>query len=440
MNDTNRSIADWDRLRSEFERIPDEYDEDHPAWQEAEGASVDIVGAYAQDGREDLTELETFTIDPADARDFDDALSLEDDGDGYTLYVHIADVSEYIESGSELDQAAKERGNTFYLDPEKGPDGEPEYHTIHMLPETLSTDVCSLRPEEDRLAHTFELDLDGQFNVQDYDQYKSIVHSDRRFTYDEADDAIEDGGDHAATLHALDTITQQWRDDRYDSSLILNPDDSRSSRIIQEAMVTTNHETGRYLQQEGLTGIYRIEEPPQSGWREDITKGLQDLGHRVEDGWLHDQPKKSLNDFIADLDGDFIQDEKKEIITKMARARFDEASADHFALGIRDYAQVTSPIRRAGDLINHQILSAHLDMEDQYDELLDIVDPEDLDADELSYHEGVLALQGARQTDEAGWDGLAARFRRELGQTAYQITQQQEEAQDAERAWAPASP
>lgn len=435
------TISDWTDLNTIFDRIPNEYTEDSPAWQEAAGAEVDVIGAYAEGDREDLTGLDTFTVDPEDARDFDDALSIEDNGDGYTMYVHIADVSNYIESGSALDQAASRRGNTFYLDAEEDADGEPIYHTIHMLPENLSTDVCSLRPEEDRLAHTFEMELDEEYTIQDFDQYKSIIHSDRRFTYDEADDSLEFGGEFADALQQLDEVTQQWRDERYDSSLLINPEDSASSRIIEEAMVNTNHQTGQYLQQEGLTGIYRVEDRPQERWREDIVSDLRDIGHNVPDNWLHDQPLETLNDFIGDLDQDDVGDEIFAIVTKMTRAQYDRESTHHFALGISEYSHVTSPIRRAADLFNHQVLSAHLDMEGDYDELLSLVDPEELlDQSELSYHEGVLAQKGRRRTDDDDWHAAAAKFDRQAEDFAYRINMQEEEAKAASRAWDPATP
>jgi len=144
---------------------------------------------------------------------------------------------------------------------------------------------------------------------------------------------------------------------------------------------------------------------------------------------------------VADLDHEDVDDETFAIVTKMTRAQYDRESADHFALGIRDYAHVTSPIRRAADLFNHQVLSAHLDMEEDYDELLSIVEPEELlEQDELSYHEGVLAQKGRRRTDDEDWRAAAAKFDRQAEQFAYTINLQEQEAKEASRAWSPVTP
>ncbi|MFO7832812.1 MAG: RNB domain-containing ribonuclease, partial [Halohasta sp.] len=175
-------------LFAEFE-IRDEFPSD--VLVEARKRTEDVYDEIEAeiDDRRDLRDLTTWTTDPADAQDFDDAISIDEDEEHYTLWVHIADVSHYVHPGSAMWAEALERCNTVYL---------PAY-TVHMLPPVLAETVCSLVPNEDRLAHTVEMTIDREtLSFEEVDIYKSVIHSDERMTYTQAEDRIDEEG---APLH-----------------------------------------------------------------------------------------------------------------------------------------------------------------------------------------------------------------------------------------------
>ncbi|MDY6778191.1 MAG: ribonuclease catalytic domain-containing protein, partial [Candidatus Nanohaloarchaea archaeon] len=365
------NIHYWQDLKAEFD-IPEKYHDDHPAVQEAQDMEVDIDTALEERGEYgDLRDLTAFTIDPPDAQDFDDAVSIEETDQGYRTWVHIADVSHYVEPGSELDRAAEERGVTFYL----------QDNTRHMLPEELSTELCSLVPEEERLAATVEMEMDEHGNVKDYDIYKSVIESDARFSYDEADKFLEeaerqdqdpaeilskttytDDADIAESLLHLDELTEQIKEDNWDSRLYLNSEDSASSRIIEEMMIKANECVGDYCQNNGIPAMFRTEADPEKGWKEEVREELEDLGYHKEAGWLAENKFEKLNDFMTHevQDGD-INEARKAIVTKLPRARYEIHGMNHFALNTRPYAHFTSPIRRDADLKTHQMIFSDRD-------------------------------------------------------------------------------
>lgn len=370
MSSDRGEITSWSRLTEEYD-IPASYNNGalEDAVREAEAVEMDIATELQVRGRNgDLRDLTTFTIDPDDAKDYDDALSIREEGDGYRAWVHIADVSHYVKPegfyGDDpdrpvgaLDDAARERGVTFYL-------GE---NTRHMLPEELSTDICSLVPDEERLAHTVEMRLGEDGTVQDYDVYKSVIESDARLSYSGADAILdgevgrEYGEDIREDLEMFDALTQRMRTDRWDTSLIINPRESPSSRLIEEMMITANVAVGQYLQEHGLPGIYRVEDDPVTDWTSEVEEDLADAGYTLPEGW-DGTPKASLNTFFAeDVEPDNVDEAKKAVVTKLPRARYAAHSRPHFALGLEDYVHFTSPIRRYADLMVHRIISGEFD-------------------------------------------------------------------------------
>lgn len=360
-------IVSWDKLTSKFPEIPETYDPQGDAYQQAEEISREIDSEL--DSREDLRGLPTVTIDPDYAHDHDDAVSLVDDDDGYKAYVHIADVAHYVDPGSPIDESAKERGVTFYL-------GD---NTRHMLPRRLAQDICSLAPGADRLAHTVEMDMDAEGNVEDFDVYRSVIESDAHLTYTHSDAIIESsdeieawfneneaaGEDSrtfqeiAGSLDSLDEVSQSLREDRWDESLILNNRQSPSSRVVEEMMIQANKTVGDYLREKGIGG-YRVEEAPERGWTDEVAFELSELGYELPDD-IHTNPSRALNDFFAEKVNE--EDEKqarKAVVTKLPRAKYQargQTPSGHFGLGTEDYAHFTSPIRRAVDLVNHRIVA-----------------------------------------------------------------------------------
>src|SRR5690606_26713708 len=177
---------------------------------EVEAAAENIDGTITADEiakRRDFRDTLTFTIDPADAKDFDDAISFKKlDNGNYEIGVHIADVSHYVTPDSILDKEAFERGTSVYL----------VDRVIPMLPERLSNDLCSLRPHEDKLCFSAVFEMDGRAKVLDQWFGRTIVHSDRRFTYEEAQEIIESGeGDHAEAILKLNDLAKILKDERF---------------------------------------------------------------------------------------------------------------------------------------------------------------------------------------------------------------------------------
>lgn len=371
-------ITDIGELERVYD-IPEPHSPGEAAYEQAKDIEIDVESELGS--RVDLRELSTIPIDPDDAQDHDDAISLVEEDGGYRAYVHIADVGHYVEPGSAIAESAEQRGVTFYL-------GDEE--TRHMLPPRLAQEICSLKPDRDRLAHTVEFKMDENGKIQgETDIYKSVVRSDARLTYTHADSIIdsadeilgfydenevEHGGDEEveneiegfqgmceALMH-LDSLTEKLRHDRWDQSLILNNRQSNSSRIVEEMMVSANMVVGDYLR-ENAPGIYRVH-PVEPGWTIKADRNLRDEGFDVPDD-LHTRPKKALNDFFRDKVSDSDHEAaEKAVVTSLERAVYepmDGSTAFHFGLGMEDYAHFTSPIRRDTDLLNHWLISEALE-------------------------------------------------------------------------------
>lgn len=361
-----RDITSWSRLTDEYD-IPESYDHDalEDAVREADATELDIAAELDDPARHDLRGLTTFTIDPDDAKDYDDALSIVEEENGYRAWVHIADVSHYVKPAGfyeedgmgAIDAAARERGVTFYL-------GE---NTRHMLPGNLSTDMCSLVPNEERLAHTVELELSRWGDIRDLAVYRSVVESDARLTYTEADTMLGEGQGYGFgeavldNLQTLDGLTGRMREGRWETSLIINPKESPSSRLIEEMMITANTAVGMYLDENELPGIYRVEDDPVTDWTSEVEEDLADVGYELPAGW-DGTPKASLNRLFAeDIDEGNMDEAKKAVVTKLPRARYAPHGQQHFALGLENYVHFTSPIRRYADLVVHRIIAGEFD-------------------------------------------------------------------------------
>lgn len=382
-------IESWGKLKEEFPEIPVPYSSKDSKILEAAVSEAEDIELNIEDEleyREDLRELPTATIDPDYAHDHDDAVSLLEDGNGYRGWVHIADVGHYVEPGDPIDQAARERGVTFYL-------GD---NTRHMLPDYLAQEICSLKPDTDRLAHTVEMKFDQAANLKDWDIYKSVIKSDAHLTYTHADRIINSSeqilerqdnleneeatkfNELCTSLNNLDSLTQDLRNKRWNNSLILNERQSPSSRIVEEMMISANWTVGQYLREEKGIGMYRDEDSPQNGWTKDAAEEISALGFELPEK-VHQRPhtKRVLNDFFEETDfeinsnlsEDTEKQVRKAVVTKLPRANYTESqdsnAVTHYGLGIGDYAHFTSPIRRYSDLVNHWILSG--DFEDTHE-------------------------------------------------------------------------
>lgn len=320
--------------------------------------------------REDLRGLVTFTIDPADARDFDDAVSLQKVPEGWLLGVHIADVSHFVPIGSEVDREAARRGNSVYL----------TGGFVPMLPKYLTSDVCSLKAGEDRLTYTVWLTLDSEGNVLKRRFVPSVIHSRARLDYDqvqrhfdnpfastipaEVRGMLDDMRALAALLRrrrmangALDLTMPEIiceLDVEGRPIAIRRRGAMEAYHLIEEFMLLANVAVAERLAEQGVPAIYRIHEAPSPEQWEALAEALDQIGiHRTV------RNKHQINRLCADVAGtprEYIVN--LTILRHMKRAMYAEKLAEHYGLGFECYTHFTSPIRRYPDLIVHRLLKA----------------------------------------------------------------------------------
>ncbi|EMA47692.1 ribonuclease R [Halococcus morrhuae DSM 1307] len=321
---------------------------------EAAERTDDIAGDIETelDVREDLRELTTWTTDPIDARDFDDALSIEKRDDEYVLWVHIADVTHYVDPDSEMWAEAVRRANTVYL---------PDY-TIHMLPAALAETVCSLVPDEDRLAHTVEMHLDREtLTYEEIDIYKSVIRSDERLTYTQAEERLDDS---ESDLHEESSLVFELADRMHeqrkaDGSLVLNPRRDRAHTIIEECMLKANKAvTHELMWNRGVEAMYRVHPQPSPEQWDDALQEIQELdGVSIPGEAWGDDPRIAVNATLEEAPERQLGKIQFAVMKVMPRARYmNDPFGGHHALNFDIYGHFTSPIRRLSDLVNHWIV------------------------------------------------------------------------------------
>jgi ribonuclease R len=312
---------------------------------------AEIESEIGEAYRTDCRDLTTCTIDPADAQDFDDAISIRREDDGYRLWVHIADVTHYVQPGTAMWEEALKRGNTVYL---------PGY-TMHMLPPVLAETVCSLVPEADRLAHTVEMKIDGEtLSNESIDIYKSVVHSDERLTYKQAEDRLDEAD---APLHDELTLVHELADRLHeqrkaDGSLVLNPRRDRAHTIIEECMLKANKAVTHELQwSRGLEAMFRVHPQPTPEKWDEALQEIQDLDGVSIPGSAWDDPRKAVNATLEEAPGRQLDKIQWAVMKVMPRAKYmSDPFGGHHALNFEIYGHFTSPIRRLSDLVNHWII------------------------------------------------------------------------------------
>ena len=357
------------KITREFD-LPTEWSAEAEAQAEAFSV-VDIEKEIAH--RLDLRKLDCFTIDPADAKDFDDAVSLERLDNGWRLGVHIADVSHFVPPGSPLDREARERGTSVYL----------VGQAVHMLPENLAGNLCSLVPDRDRLTMSCIMDLDHEGQVRKVRIEPSVIRSKRRFTYQEVQSVLDVGkGDFAAELKDMEGLRQVLRQKRKDAGSIdldipepvfqLNeaglPVEIKASErlashmLIEEFMLLANRcvaERFQYLEEKRRwPGIYRTHAAPQRDDIRSFKRILKQLEIPVPDGSML-SPRAFQGIVESVRESPFRYFIERLALRSMTKARYSCDNVGHFGLAFEWYTHFTSPIRRYPDLQVHRLLKLY---------------------------------------------------------------------------------
>ncbi|NVF10535.1 ribonuclease R [Anaerococcus sp. AGMB00486] len=326
--------------------------------------------------RMDFRKLFTVTIDGRDSKDFDDAISIEIDKDDYILYVHIADVSHYVKESTAIDKDAYERGNSTYL----------FNIVIPMLPEVLSNGICSLNPNEDRLAVSIKMRIDKNGNVIENDFYKSVIKSDYRLIYDDVN-ALLDENDQSVyndklTIEKLNLFKKLYKilkdkrskrgsiDFNFTESQIDVSEDGEvlnisryergtGNKMIEEFMIASNETVASLFAYMDFPSIYRIHEKPKEEKVESFNKILNTLGHNIKGNSLH---SKDFQEILKEVKG---EDDEGLInilmLRTMQKAKYTNYRDIHFGLATKFYTHFTSPIRRYPDLIVHRLIKLYIE-------------------------------------------------------------------------------
>jgi ribonuclease R len=325
--------------------------------------------------RRDFRDVTTFTIDPKSAKDFDDALSVRRLENGnIEVGIHIADVSHYVKEDTELDKEAYKRATSVYL----------VDRVIPMLPERLSNGVCSLRPNEEKLSFSsvFELDNDGIILNEWYG--KTVIYSDRRFAYEDAQDMIENGDnsetdDYRSEVLLLDRLAKKIRKRRMKHSISFNKSEAYfelddegkplniyfkeskdANKLIEEFMLLANKRVAKFISDKSKSFVYRTHDEPNEEKLQELSVIVNEFGHHLN--IETDNIKANLNKLLESVKGEPEQNMVEQLSVRcMSKAKYEVVNIGHYGLGFDNYTHFTSPIRRYPDLLVHRLLFKYLE-------------------------------------------------------------------------------
>ena len=344
--------------------------------------------------REDFRKVTTFTIDPKDAKDFDDALSIRPLKDGlWEVGVHIADVTHYVKEGSIIDKEAEKRATSVYL----------VDRTIPMLPERLCNFICSLRPNEEKRAFSAIFDITEKGEVRDSRIVHTVIESDRRFTYEEAQQIIETKeGDFKDEILMLDTIAKALREkrfaagainfDRYEVKFEIDEkgkpisvyfkESKDANKLVEEFMLLANRTVAEKIGKapkgkKAKVLPYRIHDLPDPEKLDNLAQFIARFGYRLRTSGTKTDVSKSINHLLDDIQGKKEENLIETVsIRAMQKARYSTHNIGHYGLAFDYYTHFTSPIRRFPDMMVHRLVTKYMDggrsvSETKYEDLCD---------------------------------------------------------------------
>lgn len=329
--------------------------------------------------RVDMRDVTTFTIDPRDAKDFDDALSVRRLPNGnWEVGVHIADVTHYVQPDTILDKEAQKRATSVYL----------VDRVVPMLPEHLSNGICSLRPDEDKLTFSCIFEMDDKANVINSTIARTVTRSNRRFTYEEAQEVIETGkGDYSDEILLLDRMAKELRRLRYEEGSVDfaraevkfeidkdgRPTDvyfkesKDANKLIEEFMLLANKTVATFIgkpvdkRKKPKAFVYRVHDMPDAERLANLAKIARTFGFKVKDSGSAREINRSINRMLADVKGRGEENFLSTLaIRSMAKAIYTTENIGHYGLGFDYYTHFTSPIRRYPDMMVHRLLERYL--------------------------------------------------------------------------------
>jgi len=336
--------------------------------------------------REDFREVLTFTIDPKDAKDFDDALSIRQSKNGnWEIGIHIADVTHYVKPGGLIDKEAAQRATSIYL----------VDRTIPMLPESLSNNLCSLRPSEDKLCFSVVFEMTPNAEVIDYRIVRTVIHSNRRFTYEEVQSIIEnengaisesDETEISDAVLTLDSLAKILREKRFKNGAInfdrfevkfdidekgkplrvFFKEAQDSNKLVEEFMLLANRYVAETIGKvtkgkKAKTFIYRVHDLPNPEKLSDFSDFIRRFGYKLKDKGSDNEISKSINRLLDEVQGKREQTLIETLaIRSMAKAVYTTQNIGHYGLALKYYTHFTSPIRRYPDMLVHRLLERYL--------------------------------------------------------------------------------
>lgn len=329
--------------------------------------------------REDFRNVATFTIDPKDAKDFDDALSIRKLKDGlWEVGVHIADVTHYVKEGGIIDREGEKRATSVYL----------VDRTIPMLPERLSNFICSLRPDEEKLTFSVVFDITEKGELKKYRIVHTVIKSDRRFTYEEAQDIIETKkGDYKEEILMLDTIAKALREKRFTNGAInferyevkfeidekgkplsvYFKESKDANKLIEEFMLLANQKVAEKIgkvpkNKKAKVLPYRIHDLPDPEKLENLSQFIARFGYRLRTSGSRVEVSKAINHLLDNIQGKKEENLIETVsIRSMQKARYSVNNIGHYGLAFDYYTHFTSPIRRYPDMLVHRLITKYLD-------------------------------------------------------------------------------